>query len=49
MHNGAANDDALGFVSAGSLSPFKARVLLMLALANGIVARDALQRAFDTL
>jgi len=49
MRNGAANDDALGFVSAGSLSPFKARVLLMLALANGIQGREALQRAFDTL
>ncbi|WP_174901376.1 asparaginase [Burkholderia pseudomultivorans] len=48
MRNGAANDDALGFVSAGSLSPFKARVLLMLALANGIGARDELQRLFDT-
>ncbi|MBL3964024.1 L-asparaginase, partial [Burkholderia sp. KCJ3K979] len=49
MRNGAASDDALGFVSAGSLHPFKARVLLMLALANGIRERDALQRAFDTL
>lgn len=49
MRNGAANDDALGFVSAGSLNPFKARVLLMLALANGIDGRDALQRVFDTL
>jgi L-asparaginase len=49
MRNGAASDDALGFVSAGSLNPFKARVLLMLALANGIHGSDALQRAFDTL
>ncbi|AOJ62887.1 L-asparaginase [Burkholderia ubonensis] len=48
MKNGAACDDALGFVSAGSLNPFKARVLLMLALANGIGARDDLQRLFDT-
>ncbi|OMG74493.1 asparaginase [Burkholderia ubonensis] len=48
MKNGAACDDALGFVSAGSLNPFKARVLLMLALANGIDARDDLQRLFDT-
>lgn len=48
MKNGAANDDLLGFVSAGSLNPFKARVLLMLALANGIGERDALQRVFDT-
>ena len=48
MRNGAAPDDALGFVSAGSLNPYKARVLLMLALANGIRARDELQRVFDT-
>ncbi len=48
MKNGAANDDALGFVSAGSLNPFKARVLLMLALANGVTSRDALQAIFDT-
>ncbi|MGU7780561.1 asparaginase [Burkholderia sp. PU8-34] len=47
MKNGAANDDALGFVSAGSLNPFKARVLLMLALANGIHARGDVQRLFD--
>ncbi|RQS65394.1 asparaginase [Burkholderia sp. Bp8963] len=48
MKNGAANDDALGFVSAGSLNPYKARVLLMLALANGIHARGDVQRLFDT-
>jgi L-asparaginase len=48
MRNGAANDDALGFVCAGSLNPFKARVLLMLALATGIDERGALQRVFDT-
>ncbi|KAF1026878.1 MAG: L-asparaginase [Burkholderia plantarii] len=47
MRNGAANDDALGFVSAGSLNPFKARVLLMLALAAGVAAAD-LQAVFDT-
>ncbi|KWH46294.1 asparaginase [Burkholderia stagnalis] len=47
MKNGAANDDALGFVSAGSLNPYKARVLLMLALANGIHARGDVQRLFD--
>jgi L-asparaginase len=33
MRNAAAPDDALGFVAAGTLSPYKARVLLMLALA----------------
>ncbi|MFP6558774.1 asparaginase [Paraburkholderia sp. B3] len=48
MHNGAASDDALGFVSAGSLNPYKARVLLALALAQGAVDRGALQRVFDT-
>ncbi|MBN3789066.1 asparaginase [Burkholderia sp. Ac-20353] len=47
MKNGAANDDALGFVSAGSLNPYKARVLLMLALANGIHAGGDVQRLFD--
>ncbi len=48
MHNGAANDDVLGFVSAGALSPYKARVLLALALAQGAADRAALQRVFDT-
>ncbi len=45
MRNGAVSDDALGTVSAGTLNPYKARVLLMLALAAG--AKD-LQRIFDT-
>jgi L-asparaginase len=45
MHNGAANDDACGFISAGSLNPYKARVLLTLALAK---QPAALQDAFDT-
>ncbi|KXU88911.1 L-asparaginase [Caballeronia megalochromosomata] len=44
MRNGAANDDALGSVSAGTLNPYKARVLLMLALASGV---EDLQRVFD--
>ena len=48
MRNGAAPDDALGFVSAGSLNPYKARVLLMLALAAGEREPAALQRIFDT-
>ncbi len=48
MRNGAASDDALGFVSAGSLNPFKARVLLMLALAAGVSGAAALQDVFDT-
>lgn len=48
MRNGAAPDDALGFVSAGSLNPYKARVLLMLALVVGVREPAALQRMFDT-
>ncbi|SMG25426.1 asparaginase [Paraburkholderia susongensis] len=48
MRNGAAADDALGFVSAGSLNPYKARVLLMLALAAGVTEAVALQKVFDT-
>jgi L-asparaginase len=47
MRNGAAPDDALGSITAGSLNPYKARVLLMLALAAGTPAKD-LQRVFDT-
>lgn len=45
MRNGAAPDDALGSVSAGSLNPYKARVLLMLALQGG---QKDLQAVFDT-
>jgi L-asparaginase len=48
MRNGAAPDDALGFVTAGSLNPYKARVLLMLALAAGAAGGVALQKVFDT-
>jgi L-asparaginase len=48
MHNGAAADDTLGFVSANGLNPYKARVLLMLALAAGSTERSALQQIFDT-
>jgi L-asparaginase len=48
MRNGAASDDALGFVTAGSLNPYKARVLLMLALAAGGTGPVALQKIFDT-
>jgi L-asparaginase len=48
MRNGAAADDALGFVTAGSLNPYKARVLLMLALAAGESSAAGLQKIFDT-
>lgn len=48
MRNGAASDDALGSVSAGTLNPYKARVLLMLALAAGITDPGAIQEVFDT-
>ncbi|WP_350029254.1 MULTISPECIES: asparaginase [unclassified Caballeronia] len=44
MRNGAANDDALGTVSAGTLNPYKARVLLMLAVASNV---QDVQRVFD--
>jgi L-asparaginase len=48
MRNGAAPDEVLGFVSGGSLNPYKARVLLMLALAAGLSSAQDLQRVFDT-
>ena len=48
MRNGAAPDEALGFVTANGLNPYKARVLLMLTLAAGGSGPAALQRAFDT-
>jgi L-asparaginase len=48
MRNGAAPDDALGFVSAGTLNPYKARVLLMLALAAGVSGSAQWQAIFDT-
>jgi L-asparaginase len=47
MRNGAAPDDALGSISAGTLNPYKARVLLMLALAVGTPA-NTLQSTFNT-
>ncbi|MCG1039173.1 MULTISPECIES: asparaginase [Burkholderiaceae] len=47
MRNGAAPDDALGLVSAGTLNPYKARVLLMLALAHGWSEPAMLQSLFD--
>ncbi|WP_420885645.1 asparaginase [Candidatus Vallotia lariciata] len=47
MRNGAAPDDMLGLVSAGTLNPYKARVLLMLALSRGWSEPLILQSLFD--
>ena len=46
-HNGEANDDALDFVSADTLNPQKARVLLMLALTRTHDSKE-IQRIFST-
>ncbi|MGI4857939.1 MAG: asparaginase [Janthinobacterium lividum] len=46
---GAAVDDAaLGSVASGTLNPYKARLLLLLALSDAIVEPAALQAVFDT-
>jgi L-asparaginase len=45
--NVEVDDDACGFVAAGSLNPQKARVLLQLLIADGITAPGPMQRAFD--
>jgi L-asparaginase/glutamin-(asparagin-)ase len=45
--NGEANDDELDFVAADTLSPQKARILLMLALTKTNNTRD-IQRMFYT-
>jgi L-asparaginase len=47
MRDGAASDSELGFVAAGTLNPYKARVLLMLALARDVPLLE-LQACFDT-
>lgn len=41
------DDDANGFIAAGSLNPPKARVLLALLLVSGVTAPKAVQREFD--
>lgn len=45
--NGEANDDELDFVASDTLSPQKARILLMLALTKTNITRD-IQRMFYT-
>lgn len=45
--DGAAPDRALGFIAAGTLNPYKARVLLMLALWHGQTRREALRQLFE--
>jgi L-asparaginase len=45
--NVEVDDDAYGFVAARALGPAKARVLLMVLIANGVRDAGALQAAFD--
>ena len=45
--NVEVDDDARGFVAARAFGPAKARILLMLLLANGITDPAAIQSAFD--
>ena len=45
--NVEVDDDAHGFIAARSLGPAKARILLMLLIANGVTDAGAIQAAFD--
>ena len=45
--NVEVEDDALGLVAARALGPAKARVLLMVLVANGVTDSRAVQAAFD--
>lgn len=45
--NVEVDDDAMGLVAARALGPAKARVLLMVLVANGITDAAAVQAAFD--
>jgi L-asparaginase len=47
--NVEVDDDARGFVAARALGPAKARVLLMVLLANGISDAGQVQAAFDAV
>ncbi|NCQ22777.1 MAG: asparaginase, partial [Sphingomonadales bacterium] len=45
--NVEVDDDALGLVAAGALGPAKARILLMVLIANGVTDAQSVQTAFD--
>ena len=45
--NVEVDDDALGLVAARALGPAKARVLLMVLIANGVTDAQSVQAAFD--
>ncbi|WP_298337120.1 asparaginase [uncultured Erythrobacter sp.] len=45
--NVEVDDDAYGFVAGRALGPAKARILLMVLLANGVSDRSEIQAAFD--
>jgi len=45
--NVEVDDDALGLVAARALGPAKARMLLMVLIANGITDAERIQAAFD--
>ncbi len=47
--NVEVEDDALGLVAARALGPAKARILLMVLIANGITGAAEVQAAFDTV
>lgn len=46
--NVEVDDDALGLVAARALGPAKARMLLMVLVANGMTDAEAVQAAFDS-
>jgi L-asparaginase len=45
--NVEVDDDALALVAARALGPAKARVLLMVLIANGVTDAKVVQAAFD--
>jgi len=45
--NVEVDDDALGLVAARALGPAKARILLMVLIANGMTDAAHIQAAFD--